>query len=324
MLLSSIPLTDTINYVASQTQSIKIPRNRFIREIQCKLEVNTTNGATGPTLSDNGILDLVKRLRLRANGKDIKFECPMAWRYYEQQYIQGTAPQLIQPSTTANATSTGYAEASMHFAQDENNENDIIALLPAAAFTDLQLEADWGANTDIATANPPTINAASTLIRVTLVEAVLTDEDIAVLKSLFNGEAKLLNKIVRYLQITTDNSYSNFGFSKNILTGSLVERHTIFVVDNSIRSDAEYTQFRFFQYSPVKTELENRRWAESQYRNKRTFHIESIVRGMTMVDWKSKGYLNLTKMKDGDIKFEANTNSPTATSYIGIVQTEYN
>src|SRR5262245_47117406 len=147
VVLQTIPLTEKVEFTANSTKSIKIPRNRFIRELQMRLECKQVNGGTGPTLQEDNPMGLVKRIRLVKNGKDIIFDVPMALRLYEMKYIRGTEPERVQHSTTNSATSTAIAEITIDFSVDENNEEDISALLPAANFTDLELYIDWGTNT---------------------------------------------------------------------------------------------------------------------------------------------------------------------------------
>jgi len=323
VVLQTIPLTETIPFLANSTKTMKIPRNRFIREIQLRIEIVAVNGGTGPTLNEDNPMGIVKRIRLIKNGKDIIFDTEMALRFYSMKYIRGTEPDRAQTSTVNSATSTSVAEVSIDFSVDENNEEDISALLPAANFTDLELQVDWGTNTDLATANAPTITVASSLMRVSVVEAEVTTQDLAALAEAMGGEAKMLSKMVRQQDFTVDATYNNFQFSKNINVGSLVQRHTIRVVDNSLRADTLVSRFRFKQYSPVQTDLEDRLWTSSQSKDKRRFSVETLIRGITILNWEDKGFLDLTNLKEGDVKYEHNNVAQTGTAKVSLVSTEF-
>lgn len=321
-ILTSTPLTEKVEFSANATKKIKIPRNRFIRALQLRLEAKAVNGATGPTLHEDNPMSLVKRIRLIANGNDVIFDAPMALRWYESKYIFQAEPERVQTSTTASATSTAIAEVTVDFATDDANEQDISALLPAHAMTDLELEVDWGTNTDLATANAPTITAADTFIKVSVVEADLTDADIAALTELF-GEARTMRKIVRTIEHSVSSTNDNFTFSKNLTVGGLVQRHLIEVIDNSVRNDTLVSRYRFRQSSPVQADLEDRLFPQSQARDKRKYHLESVVKGITILDWQEKGYLDLTELKEGDVKYEHNNGSVTGTAKVVLVQTEF-
>lgn len=323
VVLQTIPLIESIVFEANKTKSIKIPRNRFLREIQLRLEAKLVNGNPGPTLQEDNPLGLVKRIRLVKNGKDIIFDVPMAERYYEMQYVQGTAPERVQHSATASATSTAIAEVTIDFSVDENNAEDISALLPAANFTDLELQIDWGTNTDLSTANHGTITVADTFMKVSLVEAEVTKTDLAALAAAMGGEAKMLQKMVRLQEFDVTAVQNNFNFSKNLTVGQLIQRHLVKTTDNSLRSDALVSRFRFRQSSPVQTDLEDRLFTHSQAKDKRRFKVESVVKGITIVNWEDKGFLDLTNLKEGDVKYEQNNIAPTGTSKVVVVSTEF-
>lgn len=321
-ILSTVPLTDKIPFEANTTKSIKIPRNRFIRAIQLRLLAKAVNGATPPTLHEDNPMSLVKRIRLIQNGKDTIFDAPMSLRWFEQKYLSGTDGERVQTSTTANATSTAIAETSIEFAVDELNEQDISALLPAAALTDLELFIDWGTNTDLATANPPTITAADTYVQVSLIEVELTDADIAELSRIF-GEAKTMRKVVRTTEKSITETSSNFEFAKNLNVGSMIQRHLLEVIDNGVRDDTLVSRFKFSQSSPVKADLEDRVFNQSQAKDKRRYKLESVTKGITIVDWTEKGFLDLTELKEGDVKYHHNNGVHTGTAKIVLLQTEY-
>lgn len=322
-ILRTVPQNDKIDFSAGDTKTMKIVRNNFIRAIICRLEVKVVNGGVAPTNHEDNPMSIVKRLRLIKNGKENIFDVPLALRWYEEKYLKGTAPEQTTTSVTASATSTGIATVTIDFAVDENNIEDITALLPAHELTDLQLEADWGVvGTDLQTANAGTITAANTFIKVSLIEVTLTQEDIDKLKAQF-GEAKVLSKIVRTITHSVTATNDNFTFQKNLTVGNLIQRHLVKVRDNGARDDALVTRIRFKQYSPVLTDLEDRLYPQSQAVDKVKYKLEAVTKGITIFDWSDKGFLDLTDLKEGDVKYEHNNGAQTGTSDITLVSTEF-
>jgi len=321
-ILEEVPLVDKVEFEANKTKKIKIPKNNFISEIKLRLEVKIVNTAVAPTNHEDNPMSIVKRIRLFAKGKDAIFDAQMSLRFYEQKYLSGTEPERATTSLTASATSTGIAECSIVFRVDENNLDDITALLPAHDLSDLDLEVDWGTNTDLQLTNAGTITAADSFIKVSIVEATLTEEDINKLKEQF-GDAKVLNKVVRQAEHDIAGVNDNFVFSKNITIGNLIQRQLLQVWDNGVRNDTLVSRFKFKQYSPVKKDLEDRNFPQSQSTDKRKYRLESVVKGITIIDWSDKGFLDLTDLKDGDVKYEHNNIAKTGTAKIILLSTEF-
>jgi hypothetical protein len=48
-----------------------------------------------------------------------------------------------------------------------------------------------------------------------------------------------------------------------------------------------------------------------------------VIRGITIVNWEDKGFLDLTELKEGDLKYEHNNGSPTSTAKVSLMSTEF-
>lgn len=323
-ILQSFPLTETIPFAAGLQRFVKLPRDRFIRQIQMRLLLEIVNSASVPVNQEDNPMGIIRRARIIANGNDNRFEVPMALRFYELAYLAGTPPERVQTSLTASATSTGIAEITSDFAMDDLNLQDVSALLPAADLTDLELQVDWGVVGEVQITNPGTITVANSFVRVTVIEAELTQEDLDALRASF-GEEKILKKVVKVAVFTRAAVSTNYTNSANVPVGALVQRHIIQALDGAtpIRSDTVVSQFRFRQNSPVRKDIEERRWTESQAADKRKYHLETVIRGITTVDWTDKGMLNLSDLKEGDLKYQENNAAPVGTSNTTLLQTEY-
>lgn len=329
VILTPVPLDDVIAFSANKKVKLKLPRNGFISEIQMRLECKATNGATGPTLHEDNPLGLIGNYRLVRNGNDNFWEMSFTDGYYRQSLVEGTAPERSQHSTTGGATSTAVAEHSIHFKADENNDEDISALLPAHEYTDLWLEIDWQDNNALATANPPTIDANNTFVKVTVIQASLTKEDLALLASTIGvdgaGNPKILSILVRQQEFDVTAVSNNFLFKKNLNIGGLVKDHFIKVINNGLRADDLVDRFRFKQYAPVEkpVDIDDQFWRSAQAKNKRVYSLESIIRGVYLQDWSKRNYLDMTALEEGNIKFETNHAQPTGVAKIVITETSF-
>jgi len=307
-------LEEVIPFAAGATRSISIPRDRFIQKIELRLTITGTTAATVSAHEDNP-MSLVRGIRLVANGNDVKLAASMTDLHYVDQYEYGTAPErFIQTATGLPAGSDlGRAAVVADVGSIEpKNPFDISSLLPAHTFSSLELFVDWGTSADLGTG----YTVADARITVTLREADLTPEELREVEP-------MLKLYETFIEKTIDAAYPYYGFIVDLPTGNQLFRTVLTAVRAGIRSDTQITAFKVTQESPVKAELLTDGWYESQARDKLQYGIETVVRGICIIDYEKEiGGLDLRGLKAGDVKFRASTIAPSGTTKARLLNLE--
>jgi hypothetical protein len=291
-LNETIALTGT----GGMTGSVKIPRDRYIQKIEMRLSSNITDtGASGD--NEDGILALLKNLRLVANGNDTRVQVYGYDAWLVDKYEYGT-PNTNDAIGSGAGTVNKYATICLDFSTDPRNPLDISALLPAQTFSSLWLYVDFGTRSDLwSTVGTSVINSAS--ITVTLRECDLDANDLAKVGRLYKIVESTTTKPV-------DAVYGNYQWSFDLPVGNIVKRVMVVVKDNatpSIRSDAILGAFMIKQQSPVKVELIQSAWNEHQACNKREYEAETVIRGVNILNLAGMNLLETRGLKSGDIQF---------------------
>lgn len=307
---TSKTLDTLVPYTLNTTGSIDLPRDRYIRQLDIRLVVNHTNAATAPTWIRNAPLGIMKELRLVANGNDNRVVIKPTDQYDINTFdFQGVPPRLTQYSTVSS-TGDSIAEFSIPFAFEPLNPTDLAEVLEALEFSSLKLYVDFGAASDIASANAPTIVSVS--CQATLREVDLTSAD---LRSI--GTHLIFKRT--YEQQTISAAASDMTFVKDIPVGAIIRRIPMFVVNNSLLSNALVTYYKVTQESPISREvLPKTAWEASRAQDQREYTVPnaSMPDGFTIMDFEANPLNLKPPIKQGDIKFKATNIAPTGTAYI--------
>lgn len=171
-------IVETAPFVADKTVLLKIPRDNVIRRISLHVKVKVDSGATIPIGIKNGdILNIIKRIQVRLNGSDGRFDVSLKTYFEALRFEYGTKPfktTFVIPA--ANADGTFYIEIPIDFAIIRNQISDYRAILPANFLASLDLLITWGDLSDIVTTVGATakIDADSTEVSVSLIEVYST------------------------------------------------------------------------------------------------------------------------------------------------------
>ena len=302
-----------VDFSANNTKKLDIPRDRMLRRMVMRIILNLTTGGTAPTYTEDDILNVVKKIRLVLNGNDNKFNTSARLWFYVEQFEKGTAVQRVAPTSAISTTADAEVVLIADFAQERTNEDDISALLPARRFASITLEVDWGAAADLATANAPTINAASRML-VEIREA--TGEDTI----LINGEATVKNiDDLDYIDIREgmdtlpiDANYSSFDSSslkKNVIPApAQIRTHLLLVRDQTSpagnKSNALVTDVKIQKEVGRPRNILQRTFHSLRGEQKVEYQQESLPVGILYLDWLDKltgGLIN--SGNEGDVKF---------------------
>jgi hypothetical protein len=104
--------------------------------------------------------------------------------------------------------------------------------------------------------------------------------------------------------------------------GSVLKRQLLRVVNNGVLSDAIMTQYMIEQQSPTKQQLIQSSFLASKQADQFEYYIAPAT-GYTMLDYSELGFLDLRRLKQGDVKFKYNSGTVAGTTYIRTIHEEY-
>lgn len=313
------PLTDKIEYASNTTKQIDLPRDNLIQEIIMRFTVKATNPAGGITLKEDGILNLVKNVKLIANGKDVLRAVPARIMNFIEAYEGGTDPELVQIGTAVGAQ-TGTFTLILDFKSDRNDPNDFSALLSALDKSSLKLQVEWGTITDItATANFTVDAGTEAVIELKEVSPVGIDRESLVD---IREQVDIIKNDKQY------NQFDNVSLPVSISpVPSQILLHAFLGIDNGVRANAAITDVKVQRAAAPKEDRIIRSFAILRQENKREFSRESLVAGFAMLDYINKlgkpidaesPLASGNPPKEGDFKLRFLTIAPTGTSEIHI------
>jgi len=318
------PLIKTISIAEGRTQHIDIPKDRFIQEIILRLRGTVDTGAAAPVLHEDNPFSIIRQIRVVANGNDILRAISGANLAYLNWFdFHGTLGERVRtPTATGQADVAFSCSLTLPFKLDPRNVFDVGALLPAIHFSTLDLFVDWGVVADLATNTSDLKGEMSVNLR----EAELTEGEAAELWG--DDWAGLVKQYLTETVKTVDAAYNEFKFEVDLPTGMILRRSMIRATLNAVRSDNLIPKFKVSQESPVKRDLLERLWHESQLQDRNEYRVSAplegdrTVRGMTILDYEKLPAIDATQLKKGDIKFKANTIAPTGTTNVTLITEE--
>lgn len=146
----------------SSTVNFKLDRVAAYRRLTLKFVVNITTGASAPTYTEDALLRFIKQVKITRNGSDVKFVASAKAMFYVEKYEKGTAPYKVDPTTATTTTANAVVFLTIDFASNRKNIKDVSAVMKAKGLSQLDLDITFGAASDIASANAPTINTGAT------------------------------------------------------------------------------------------------------------------------------------------------------------------
>lgn len=297
--------------------SLDIPRDNAIRRIYLRFDINLTNGATGPTFVEDDIMRLIKKIRIEENGSDNRINLNARMWYYVEYYEKQTKPQYTAPVTTISTTYDAYVTLIADFATDRDNEYDISAILQTSTLSSLILYLTWGLNTDIASANAPTINAATACeveIREVFGSFDWNKPDGSTASGVdVNDPTQYQPKYFKETFTTLDIDANHSSFDDDSLPfdvaptpANLISQALMVLDQNGDKNNTLVTQFKVQRESPYQLRYIQRKflsmWDSSKVQHKLA---EGLATGFLFLDWiqisGGSGLINNTK--SGDVKY---------------------
>ena len=294
-------LDEVTKLVAGETATIKLPRDRFIRDVLLYVTLKIKNGGSSDVaVTESQILSLLKRIRVVASGQVNYMDVNGYRKFIMCMYDFNTKPYVSIPSTIpAGSSRTFEIELPLIFAANPVNEWDVLAVIPAHLTSSLYCYIDMGDPADINS----NLSLESGQVEVTVKEVYCSkDEHDKILKDLMVLKEVEVSKAI-------DTAYSDYQFKVDLDVGCIIQKLGIFAYDtNNNLSDSVISAYQIKQDSPLDVILEKITWKQSRAEDKRVYDMETLPTGVTIWDAEFKlGGLDTRGLKSGDIKFKANT-----------------
>lgn len=320
------PLSLNLEYKLNDTGRVEIDRDNLIRRLVLQFEITLDTPAAmtaGTTPIEDDILNVVKKIRLVMDADDNKFNIDLTKWLIVEQIEKGTIPQRDALSIpAAGNTSTHVVVVNADFAIFRQQLADIQALLDAPNKSSLNLEIDWGDITDVLEVpNDTTVLAASTLVRINLVE-VFDDEGAEATAKLAASPFTDLREGTEAFEVTQ--AFTSFDDSilqkqveptpSRIRTHLLVTKEDITSVSGSpTRQNDIITQLKVENVKGNGEKIFQSRFDTAHFNNKSEYGIESLFTGALYIDWVDQRRGGLANFVAEAVKWRFLTNAPVAT-----------
>lgn len=306
-----------IGEVAFQANSkvpLKLPRDKSYRHLKLRFVINLTTGASAPTYKQDPIGQLIKKIEIVQAGDDIKTSISGRLWVFVEKFEKKTDPYTVAPTTATTTTADAILTIQADFAVDRTNENDVRALLhtrpKGRQLSSLDLIITWGAASDMASANAPTINAvskciveareASGLVRVRDKDG--KEQDINV-QDLEVDDIREIEDVIPLLANKT--SYDASTVAHNIAPAPATHlTHMLLASDNGVRSDSLITSLKIQNEVGGANRILENSWNALKESTKAEYALESIPEGILYLDFIDLFNGGLVHVgTEGDIKY---------------------
>lgn len=320
------PLSVNLTFTKNETVRVAIDRDNLLRRLVLQIEITLDTPAAmalGVGAIEDDILNAVKKIRLVMDADDNKFNVDLPKWLFVEQVEKGTIPQrtaLTIPVAGATAKHTVVINAD--FALFRQQLSDISSLLDAPNKSSLNLEIDWGDITDIlVTPNDTVILAASTLVRINLVEVFDDEGGEANAKLAAQPFIDLREGIDRF-EVTKENASFDDSIQQEqveptpsrIRTHLLVTKEDITSVSGTpTRQNDIITQLKVENVKGNGEKIVQTRFDLAHFNNKSEYGLETLFTGALYIDWVDQRRGGLANFVAEAIKWRFLTNAPIAT-----------
>jgi hypothetical protein len=312
-------------------KTIKIPTERWQSEILLRCDA-TYNSAASATKAQDGVLNLIKTLTLKVNGKPVRTWSPARY-WYLLPLDLGTVPEFVDVTTTeANGKKASF-DLPIYFHPDPavepslEDQTSMLALLPGGYLSSVEIEIEFGATGAFGTNQ--TITAGT--VDVQLKELDLTPGEEM---SIYNASGKGVLKSDRLLMIyeseiskTVDAAYTDYKLKVVLPTGNVLYRSALFATKAGVRDDTLISAYKV-RDERRKFDYSEESWAHSQARDVREYRpVKALegnlyLTGLTIVDYVEFGALDLRNVQGDPAVLAFTVGAPNGTTNIVVLNQE--
>ncbi len=286
---------------------LELPQDAAYRWIHGRVIFDLSNGANVPTLKENDILNYVKAIGIRRNGRLYKFRLPLHFMHVLETIKKGKAPYKKDPVTTANEDNyEAIADFTIDFARNILNDSDISALLQTKNLSNLELVVQTGNKGDIASANAPTINSAKIELEIREYFGDVNGLDIN-----DDRDGVKMTDVIQVTEVhnleTGRTQFDKLAQNIDLVASAALLEQMLVVKDNGVLSDSRVTDVKYARVRPTagfpKRDFVERSWNALNEKNVTGYALDSKLTGVVYINWVEKlGSLGLvTRSKSYDL-----------------------
>lgn len=292
------PLTDVIDFAASSTKSIDIPKSGYITELNLLFTIRVT-AAGSVTANADPIARLINAARLTASGAKNYFDISDGRQWYYWQFFNYEG-QISGTSLPTVSTSDDVTLAlKIHWGLDPYVDTDRTIILPSPELQNIKFEIDWGAASDLGTGY--TIDASNSKAQISVTELALEAGELreSVWQTLLSPRFE-----ARELAITS--TASNLGKTDDVPVGDILYQTTTLILNSAgNRTDANVTEIGV-KYPKERRTPFKRLTGDMKAYCRTHFKTTSDIVGAHMIPWstltdKEKG-IDLRGAQVGDVQ----------------------
>jgi len=315
----------TVAFDENTTKTLAIPRINAIRWLDMRFFIESVeNNTADPTEIQDTILNIIKKVRLVIDGDANKVNVDARKLFFLEKLEKGTEPYSNKDDDhTQNTTKTWEVHLRLDFASNRLNDHDLSALLPARLFAKLDLEIDWGALTDMYSANTSgvSITDANSDCEIEVKEVIDTDNKVAFAKGqVGNGFLDLRETVSSANVSATHTNFDDDAGEHDIKPAPVqILKHLILTKDSSgIRADDTISDLLLIDTRGQGKEFIKSDWIMLNRHMKQEFGIESLDAGIVLLDYPDKFGAPLENFDvEGAIKFK--NIAPTGTEVLEVL-----
>lgn len=300
-----------IVFANNSTPNFKLDRVAAYRRLILRIVINITTLAAAPTYREDALLRLIKNVKITRNGHDVKYSLSSRMMYYIEKLTKGTAPHKIDPPTAVSTTADAILVLMVDFASNKTNEKDVSAILKGKGLDQLDLDIQFGDNTDLASANAPTINlgAAVSFVEIEVKEVVgdvVTADGKAV--DVLDSAPLDIREIEREV-VLDDSAHSSFDSDtqkENVTPAPAnILANLLMPVDSSNnKSNTIITSFKIQREVGSPVRIIERTFNSLREENKTEYAQETLETGIVYLDYLDKLAVGLVNNgNEGDVKY---------------------
>lgn len=292
------PLTDTIDFTASTTKSIDVPKSGYITELNFLFTVRVT-AAGGASGNNDPIARLINAARLTASGAKNYFDISDGRQWYYWQFFNYEGQISGDALPSAGSSSDVTLALKIHWGLDPYVDTDRTIILPSPELQNIKFEIDWGSASDLGTGY--TITAANSKAYVSVTELALEAGELR--ESIW---PTLLSPRFEARELSITATASNLGKTDDVPVGDVLYQTTTMILNSSgNRTDSNVTEVGV-KYPKERRTPFKRTISDMKAYTRTKFRTTSSITGAYLFPWevltdKEKG-IDLRGAQVGDVQ----------------------
>lgn len=322
--LQELPIVDILEYSPNIEKKLRLYRTSLIRRCVAEFKINIATGGTpfvAAAVKHNGLLNMIKKLRLEVGGGIQKFSYSGIDKYFQDLLELGIKP-IVEPLTdiAANSNKTFKIWYIFDFATNRRQLSDFSGMLNAPANQQNDLYVEWGdANTLYANGTAPaevTIDAEKTQVKVSYIRGFEDGIGQSQIDEVLSNLVDVREGVDEY-----DITKANTSFDDSIQrvrinpARALILSHMIFAKKNTKSGNPTFSndvidQMKFLNVLGGSETIIQNDWNHMWVANRPDFKLFEQPKGVLYLDWPDQRQGGLQNVDADDLEIRLLTPAP--------------